>query len=120
MTTNYANGNTTIVTNTATTITNKTDTTNVINTISSILDGFKWVHLGNINLDAGKHTISIENENGTLNAVNMVALPTVSGLENHKQNVLDLLNQSNARIVYVMDKAFLGSLTVGGNLSSSI
>ncbi len=117
MTTNYANGNTTIVTNAATTIINKTDTTTVNNTISSILDGFKWVRLGDITLSPGKHTISIGNENGAFNAVDMVAYPAVSELESHKQNVLDLLNQSNAGIVYVMDNAFLGSLTVGGNLS---
>jgi len=118
MTTNYANGNSTIVTNIATTIINETDTTNVNNTISSILDGFNWVPLGNITLSPGKHTITIGNdENGAFNAVNMVALPTVGELENQKQTALDLLNQSNAGIVYVMDNAFLGSLIVGGDLS---
>ena len=88
-----------------------------INTVNSILEGFKWVPLGNVSLTPGKHTISIGNENGAFNAVNMVAFPAVSELENHKQNVLDLLNQSNAGIVYFMDNPFLESLIIGGNIS---
>ena len=81
MTTNYANGNSTIVTNVATTISNETNTTNVNNTISSILDGFNWVPIGNITLSPGKHTITIRNdENGAFNAVNTFALPTIDEL----------------------------------------
>ncbi len=91
--------------------------TAVNDTPNSILSGFKWVRFGNITLNSGKHFVIIKNENGALNAVNLVALPIVSMLENHRQNVFDLLTQSDARIVYLMDKAFLGSLSVGGSLS---
>ena len=117
-TTTYANGTIEIVTNSEVDTSGSRFITTINGTINSILGGFKWVHLGNINLtDAGIHVVNIENENGALNAVNLVALPTVSELEKHRQNVLDLLTQSDARIVYVMDKAFLGSLKVGGSLS---
>jgi hypothetical protein len=116
MNTTYANGNTTTVTNTDKTRIDNYNITSVNAAYNSILGGFKWVQFGNIRLDPGTYTINMTNENGELNAVNLVALPTVSDLEEHRQNVLDLLNQSNARIVYVMDKALLGSLAVGGNL----
>jgi hypothetical protein len=97
--------------------TKTTHSTTVSYTIKSILDGFKWVHLGNITLDAGTYNINFENENGALNAVNMVALPTINELENHEQNVLGLINQSDARIVYLADKTFLGTFMFGDNLS---
>lgn len=113
----YANGNTTIVTSIDTTRVDAFNVTSVNAAFNSILGGFKWVHLGNIPLDPGTYNVNMTSENGALNAVNLVALPTVSELEEHRQNVLDLLNQSDPRIVYVMDKALLGSLTVGGNLS---
>ncbi len=79
-----------------------------INTASSVLNGFNWVNLSNVTLNNGSHTLKITSEGG-LNAVNLVALPTVTELEEHFQNLTNLINQSNAKIVYILDKNFLSS-----------
>ena len=79
-----------------------------INTASLVLNGFNWVNLSNVTLSSGTHTLKITSEGG-LNAVNLVALPTVTELEEHLQNLTNLINQSNAKIVYVMDKTILNS-----------
>jgi|WetSurMetagenome_2_1015567.scaffolds.fasta_scaffold11393_2 hypothetical protein len=86
-------------------IDNSNDT---INTASSVLNGFKWVNLNNVNLASGSHTLRITSESG-LNAINLVALPNVTDLEEHLQNVTNLIDQSNTKILYVMDKTFLSS-----------
>jgi len=88
-----------------------------INTASSVLNGFKWVNLGNITLNNGSHNkIKVTSESG-LNAVNLVALPTVTKLEEHRQNVSNLIIQSNAKILYIMDKTFLNCLENNGTVS---
>jgi hypothetical protein len=88
-------------------IDNSNDKT-TINTVSSALNGFNWVNLSNFTLTRGSHTLHIISEWG-LNAVNLVALPTVTELEDHLQNLTNLINQSNTKIVYVMDRAFLNA-----------
>jgi hypothetical protein len=91
-------------------INNSTDTikTDTINTASSVLNGFNWVNLSNVSLTSGSHLLRVTSEGG-LNAVNLVALPTVTEFEEHLQNLTNLINQSNVRIVYIMDKTFLSS-----------
>jgi hypothetical protein len=87
-----------------------------VKTNSTVLTGFKWVNLANAQLDTGSHTLNFTSSNG-LNAVSLVALPTVPELEEHIQIVTNLLNQSNARIVYMMDKIFLSSAENNGEVS---
>ena len=87
-----------------------------VNTNNTALTGFKWVNLANAQLDAGSHTLNFTSEIG-LNAVNLVALPTMPELEDHFQNVTNLINQSNSRIVYIMDKTFLSSEENNGKVS---
>ncbi len=77
-----------------------------INTNSTVLTGFNWVHLGEVNLVAGSHKLTISNKSGT-NAVNLVALPTTIELAEHTQKLLDLINQSGATIAYITGEPFL-------------
>ena len=84
------------------------DNNYTINTALSVLNGFKWVNLSKVNLTSGSHTFRVISESG-LNAINLVALPTVTDLEKHLQNLTDLINQSDNKVVYIMDKTFLNS-----------
>lgn len=89
-----------------------------INTASSVLNGFNWVNLGNVTLNSGSHNaLKVTSESGLLNAVNIVALPTVTELEGHRQNMSNLIIQSNAKILYIMDKTFLNSIETNGTVS---
>jgi hypothetical protein len=79
-----------------------------INTATSVLQGFNWVNLSNVTLKSGSHNLGVTSEGG-LNAVNLVALPTLTELKENLQNLTNLINHSETKIVYVMDKTFLGS-----------
>ena len=84
-------------------------------TSSKVLNGFKWVNLGDTELSEGSHTLTITSNAG-FNAVNLVALPTVDDLKEHTQNLTDIIGKSNATITYVMDRK---SLPSGDNVSGS-
>jgi hypothetical protein len=92
------------------------DLNKTISTNSPNLNGFKWVNLTNTSLSEGSHTLTITSDWGpdavNLNAVNLVALPTVADLEDHRQNLIDSIAQSNTQIAYVFDKQ--------GNLNSTV
>lgn len=79
-----------------------------VDTFSPVLTAFKWAHLGEVYLNAGSHEIGIINENG-FNVVNLIGLPTVDSLEGHRDDLLNLINKSNATIAYIVDKPLLDS-----------
>jgi hypothetical protein len=85
-----------------------------VDTFSAVLEGFKWVNLGEVYLNTGSYKIGFISENG-FNAVNLVALPTVNDLTEHTQNLLNLINESNTTIAYVMDRPYLNSLNTKAN-----
>ena len=90
-----------------------------INTYSTVLTGFNWVHLGEVNLTAGSHTLIITNKSGASNAVNLIAMPTTAELAEHEQNLLDLINKSGATIAYVTGEPFLSNSTPPNDQSTS-
>lgn len=81
-----------------------------VETLSPKLEGFKWVHLDRVWLDSGTYEIIITNQNG-FNAINVIALPHAEQLEEHRENLMDLVNRSNATVAYVRDKLILNTST---------
>lgn len=96
-------------------IDNSNDTI-TFNTATSVLNGFNWVNISNVSLTNGSHSLRVISEGG-LNAVNLAAFPTVFELAEHSENLNNLINQSNAKVVYTMDKTFLSSTENNGTVS---
>ena len=70
--------------------------------ISDTLTKLKWVNLGSIHLEKGKHQISFTNHGPGWNDISTFAVVKSSVLENQKKYVLNLIQEYPGRIIHII------------------
>lgn len=77
-----------------------------LTTNSSVLRGFKWMRNGEVQLTEGKHKLTIYNKSG-FNAINLIAVVPSQELEKHRMSLLGRIVDSEIRLSYLTEGAFL-------------
>jgi len=65
--------------------------------------GFKWVKLGTLHLEKGKHSISLMNDGTGENDIDQIAIIPSSVFDMKINELVSLLSESNVRIVYLLE-----------------
>jgi len=66
------------------------------------LKGFKWIKVLETFLEEGEHTLAITNNFGT-NAINVIAVVPKAELEQHRDDLLNLIKNLRLRILYLKE-----------------
>jgi hypothetical protein len=83
------------------------------------IKGFKWLKVFEIPLEEGEHKLTITNNFGT-NAINLVAIIPNGELEQHKNNLLNLIKDSGARIIHLKEVSIMDKWPASGVYVSKV
>jgi len=73
-----------------------------VRSYSDTWTGLKWINLGSLHLDKGKHEISLTNDGTGWNDVDAIAVVKSSTLENKIKQVLNQIQNYPGRIVHIL------------------
>jgi hypothetical protein len=85
------------------------ETIGQIDSYSQDLQGFKWQRIGQRDFDKGQHEIVLKTAADGFNAVNTIAVVPTRTLEQHQNEILDRIQSSNIRLMYLTDHTKMSS-----------
>jgi hypothetical protein len=79
------------------------ETIGQINSYSKDLQGFEWQRIGQRDFDKGQHEIVLKTAADGFNAVNAIAVVPTKTLAQHQNEILDRIQRSDIRLIYLTD-----------------
>jgi hypothetical protein len=91
-----------------------------VRTHSDTWTGLKWINIGSLSLNKGKHELSLTNDGTGWNDVDAVAVVKSSTLENQIEHVLNQIQEYPGRIIHVLTAhhAFAHKIPEGWHLTT--